>query len=179
MRLGQQTPGTTVPDTDLLDVHGQPVTLYSALAGRPAVLVFYRGAWCPYCNLALATYQAQLLPQLQQRGFELIAVSPQKPDESLSRQETKDLTFIVLSDPGNVLAHRIGFVTTPSPQVIEAALTLGLDLREVNADGTAAVPMPATVVIDASHVVRWIDVHPEFSTRSEVRDILAAVDSGI
>ena len=171
---GVLAPGTTVPDADLLDVHGQPVTLYAALAGRPAVLVFYRGGWCPYCNLALATYQAQLLPELQRRGFGLIAVSPQKPDESLSLQEKKDLKFTVLSDPGNVLADRIGIVMTPSPEVIAAQLKLGLDLTEGNADGTTAIPMPTTVVIDADRVARWIDVHPDYSTRSEVRDILAA-----
>lgn len=139
--------------------------------------MFYRGGWCPYCNIALATYQAQLLPELRRRGFGLIAVSPQKPDESLSLQEKKDLKFTVLSDPGNVLADRIGIVMTPSPEVIAAQLKLGLDLTEGNAGGTTAIPMPTTVVIDADRVVRWVDVHPDYSTRSEVRDVLAAADS--
>jgi peroxiredoxin len=138
------------------------------------VLVFYRGGWCPYCNIALATYQAQLLPELQRRGFGLIAVSPKKPDESLSLQEKKDLKFTV---PGNVLADRSGIVMTPSPEVIAAQLKLGLDLTEGNTEGTRAIPMPTTVVIDADRVARWIDVHPDYSTRSEVRDILAAADS--
>ena len=170
-------PGTTVPDGGLLDVYGQPVTLYAALGARPAVLVFYRGGWCPYCNIALATYQAQLLPELRRRGFELIAVSPQKPDESLTLQEKMGLTFTALSDPGNVLAARFGIVMTPSPDVIEAQLKLGLDLTQGNADGATAIPMPTTVVIDANRVVRWIDVHPDYSTRSEVSDILAAIDA--
>ena len=174
---GILTPGTTVPDSGLLDVHGQPVTLYTALDGRPAVLVFYRGGWCPYCNIALATYHAQLLPELQWRGTGLIAVSPQKPDQSLSLQEKKDLKFTVLSDPGNVLASRLGIVMTPSQEVIDAQLELGTDITEGNADGTTALPVPATVVIDAGHVARWVDVHPDYGTRSEVRDILGAVDS--
>jgi peroxiredoxin len=169
--------GATVPDGELLDVHGRPVTLYAALAGGPAVLVFYRGGWCPYCNIALATYQAQLLPELRRRGFGLIAVSPQKPDESLTLQEKKELTFTVLSDPGNALAARLGIVMTPSPEVIEAQLKLGLDLTQGNADGTITIPMPTAVVIDAGHVARWIDVHPDYSTRSEVSAILAAVDA--
>jgi peroxiredoxin len=131
-------PGAPVPDGELLDVYGQPVTLHAALAGGPAVLVFYRGGWCPYCNIALATYQAQLLPELRQRGFGLIAVCPQKPDESLTLREKKELTFTVLSDPGNVLAARFGIVMTPSPDVIEAQLKLGLDLTQGNADGTTS-----------------------------------------
>jgi peroxiredoxin len=170
-------PGAPVPDGQLLDVYGQPVTLYTALAGGPAVLVFYRGGWCPYCNIALTTYQAQLLPELRRRGFGLIAVSPQKPDESLTLREKKELAFTVLSDPGNVLAARFGIVMTPSPDVIEAQLKLGLDLTQGNADGTTAIPMPTTVVIDADRVVRWVDVHPDYSTRSEVSDILAAIDA--
>jgi peroxiredoxin len=170
-------PGTTVPDGGLLDVYGQPVALYAALGAGPAVLVFYRGGWCPYCNIALATYQAQLLPELRRRGFGLIAVSPQKPDESLTLQEKKQLTFTVLSDPGNVLAARFGIVVTPPPDVIEAQLKLGLDLTQGNADGTTAIPMPTTVVIDAGRVVRWIDVHPDYGTRSEGGDILAAIDA--
>jgi peroxiredoxin len=170
-------PGAPAPDGQLLDAFGLPVTLHAALAGGPAVLVFYRGGWCPYCNLALATYQGQLLPELRRRGFGLIAVSPQKPDESLTLQEKKELTFTVLSDPGNVLAARFGIVMTPSPDVIEAQLKLGLDLTQGNADGTTAIPMPATVVIDADRIVRWIDVHPDYGTRSEVSDILAAINA--
>lgn len=82
-----------VAETGLLDPYGQPTTMYAALAGRPAVLVSYRGGWCPYCNIALAAYQAQLLPELQRRGVGMVAVSPQKPDESLSLQEKQDLRF--------------------------------------------------------------------------------------
>jgi peroxiredoxin len=117
------------------------------------------------------------LPELRRRGFGLIAVSPQKPDESLTLQEKKELTFTVLSDPGNVLAARFGIVTTPSPDVIEAQLKLGLDLTQGNADGTTAIPMPTTVVIDADRIVRWIDVHPDYGARSEVSDILAAINA--
>jgi peroxiredoxin len=168
--------GAGVPDCELFDVHGQPVTLHAALGDRPAVLVFYRGGWCPYCNIALATYQARLLPELRRRGFGLIAVSPQRPDESLTLRQKRELAFTVLSDPGNVLAARFGIVMTPAPEVIAAQLTLGLDLTQINADGATAIPMPATVVIDADRVARWIDVHPDYSTRSEVSDILAAVD---
>ena len=169
--------GTGVPDCELLDVHGQPVTLHATLGDRPAVLVFYRGGWCPYCNIALATYQARLLPELRRRGSGLIAVSPQRPDESLTLRQKRELAFTVLSDPGNVLAARFGIVMTPSPEVIAAQLKLGLDLTQGNADGTTAIPMPATVVIDADRVARWVDVHPDYTTRSEVSDILVAVDA--
>ena len=79
--------GSAIPDGELLDAHGQATTLRAARAGKPAVVVFYRGAWCPYCNVALRKYQANLVPELDARGIALIAVSPQKPDGSLSMAE--------------------------------------------------------------------------------------------
>src|SRR5271155_3155715 len=72
--------GERLPDSDLLDAHGHATTLQTALDGRPAVLVFYRGAWCPYCNIALNAYQAELLGELDRRGVTLVALSPQTPD---------------------------------------------------------------------------------------------------
>jgi peroxiredoxin len=114
--------GVTVPDADLLDVHGAPTTLYRATAGCRSVLVFYRGAWCPHCNIALAAYQTQLLPQLTGRGVELVAISPQRPEGSLSMREKNDLAFTVLSDPGNTLTRYLRIRTQPSADARAAQL---------------------------------------------------------
>jgi peroxiredoxin len=91
-------------------------------------------------------------------------------------QEKNELTFTVLSDPGNQLARQVGVLTAPSTEVRAAQLQLGLDLTAVNADGTVELPMPTTVILDAEHTVRWIDVHPNYSTRSEPMGILVALD---
>jgi peroxiredoxin len=173
---GVSAPGTPMPEGDLLDVHGAPTTLAQVRAGRPAVVVFYRGAWCPFCNIALRTYQAELVPALDERGYAMIAISPQKPDGSLSAAETNELTYAVVSDPGNQLASALGILITPSAEVAAAQQKVGVDLAEHNADGGLTLPMPTTVVVDAAGVIRWIDVHPNYTTRSEVPDILAAVD---
>lgn len=169
-------PGTPLPDAELLDVTGAATTLGATRDGKTAVVVFYRGEWCPYCNLALRTYQAQLVPELNARGVTLIAVSPQKPDGSLSMQEAAQLTFSVLSDPGNQVAGKLGILTGPSADVREAQLRLGLDLTERNADGTITLPLPTVAIVDAGGVIRWIDVHPDYSSRTEVAQILAALD---
>ncbi|MFF7190424.1 peroxiredoxin-like family protein [Streptomyces sp. NPDC008222] len=171
---GTAMPGTPMPDGDLLDVHGKPTSLTQARAGKPAVVVFYRGAWCPYCNVALRVYQAQLVPALAERSVSLIAISPQKPDGSLSVQETNELTFTVVSDPGNQIAKRLGILTSPTAEAREA---LGLDLTEINADGTYTVPMPTTVIVDAGGTIRWIDIHPNYATRTESHQILHELDS--
>jgi len=172
-------PGSRLPDGKLLDAAGQPVTLAQTLGGKPAVIVFYRGAWCPYCNIALRTYQAQLVPALAERGISLIAISPQTPDGSLSTKETKELTFTVLSDPGNQLARQLGILTAPSDGTRAAQLQLGLDLTQVNADGTTALPMPTVVIAGADGTIGWIDVHPDYTTRTEPGQILQAVTETI
>jgi peroxiredoxin len=107
----------------------------------------------------------------------LIAVSPQAPDGSLSTQEKNELTFTVLSDPGNQVAKAVGILSAPSAEARAAQLELGLDLAAVNADGTTGLPMPTTIILDSGHAVRWVDVHPDYTTRSEPDQILAALDA--
>jgi peroxiredoxin len=167
--------GAVLADAELLDASAAATTLYTATGQATSVLVFYRGAWCPYCNIALSAYQAHLLPQLAGRGIRLIAISPQTPDGSLTMRQKHDLAYPVLSDPGNVIARRLGILTQPSGEARAAQLQLGLDLASVNADGTTGLPMPAAVILDGRHTIRWIEVHPDYSTRAEPRQILDAL----
>jgi peroxiredoxin len=166
-----------LPDAELLDAHGQLTTPTAARDGKPAVVVFYRGAWCPYCNLTLRTYQEQLVGPLADRGAVLIAVSPQRPDGSLTMQQTNELTFTVVSDPGNQIAAQLSILTAPTADAQQAQAAMGLDLTAVNADGTHTLPMPTTVIVDTDGVIRWIDVHPNYATRTEPSEILAAYDA--
>ena len=176
---GVAGPGSRLPDGKLLDVGGQPTTLAENLGGKPAVVVFYRGGWCPYCNITLRTYQAQLVPALAERGISLVAIGPEAPDGSLSTKESKELTFTVLSDPGNQIAGQLGILTAPSDGARAAQLQLGLDLTQVNADGTTALPMPTVVIAGADGVIRWIDVHPDYTTMAEPGQVLQAVTETI
>jgi peroxiredoxin len=87
------------------------------------------------------------------------------------------LAYPVLSDPGNQLARQLGILTAPSAETRAVQQQLGLDLAVVNADGTAELPMPSTLILDGGLRMRWLDVHPDYSTRSEVADILDALDN--
>ena len=174
---GIAAPGDAMPDAQLLDPHGAPTTLAAAAGGHSAVVVLYRGAWCPYCNLALRAYQEDLVPYLDQQGIRLVAISPQKPDGSLSAQEKNELTFTVLSDPGNQVATALGVLTAPTDNARAAQRTLGLDLPDANADGTYGVPMPTVAIVDSTGIIRWIDVHPNYTTRTEVADIRNALSA--
>lgn len=169
--------GDVVRDADLVATDGSTTTLSAALGGKAGVLVFYRGAWCPYCNIALQTYQRDLLPKLREEGIALIAISPQTPAGSEQAVTNGGLEFTVLSDPANVLIRELGIVTEPAATAREAHTQLGFDVADSNADATGDIPFPTVLVVDADRTVRFADVHVDYTTRTEVPTILAAVQA--
>lgn len=168
--------GNAFPDGRLVRADGQDSSVASERAGKPLVVVFYRGAWCPFCNIALRAYQDHLVPELRRRGIGFMAISPQLPDGSLTMQEKQQLDFAVVSDPHSAIASALGILTRPTEDAIRAQLDGGLDLTRENADGTAILPMPTTVIVDAHGIIRWIDVHPDYTTRTEPAEVLRALD---
>lgn len=169
--------GTVAPDALLLDASGSPRSLYQAVGDAAAVLVFYRGAWCPYCNIALKHYQQALLPELRARGIELVAISPQTPEGSTAIIGNGELEFTVLSDPSNHLARELGILTEPSAEARAAHTDLGFDVADSNADRTGDIPFPTVLVIDTDRIVRFADIHVDYTTRTEVPTIIAAADA--
>lgn len=167
--------GDRLESFTLIDATGTPVSLEQILNDGAAVIVFYRGGWCPYCNIALRTYQKDLIPQLDRFGARLVAISPQAPDESLSTADKAALTFTVLSDPGNRLAERIGISFQQAEEVLAAQRQLGLDLTQVNAEGATRLPRPTVLIVDRDGVVQFIDVQPDYTARTEVADIISAL----
>jgi peroxiredoxin len=167
--------GDVLSDFTLPDATGRDVTLSELVADGPAVLVFYRGGWCPYCNLALHQYQSELVPQLASYGATLAAISPQKPDESLTTAEKHGLQFAVLSDAGALVAKQLGIAFEPADDVLEAQRALGLDIRDGNADGSPELPMPTVLIVDPARVVKFVDVQVDYTSRTEVPEILAAL----
>jgi peroxiredoxin len=168
--------GETLASFTLNDASGEQVELDQLLETGPVVIVFYRGGWCPYCNLALRTYQQELLPQLAAYDARLVAISPQSPDQSLTTVEKANLEFTVLSDPGSRVAQEIGIVFQQADEVLAAQRTLGLDLALVNAEGSTRLPRPTVLIIDQNRTVRFVDVQPDYTARTEVTDILTALD---
>ncbi|WP_423920734.1 peroxiredoxin-like family protein [Frigoribacterium sp. 2-23] len=169
--------GDTLVGATLVTPAGESVELADLVGEAPAVLVFYRGAWCPYCNLTLKTYQADLLPHLASRGIPLVAISPQTPEASEQSVANGSLDFTVVSDPGNVLSRALGIQTEPSADARAVHTQLGFDVADSNADATGDVPFPTVLVVDEEGVVVFADVHTDYTTRTEVRDILDAVEA--
>ncbi len=168
--------GESAPLFELADATGRPVSLTERLSGGPVVLVFYRGAWCPYCNLTLRALE-QIQGELAARGARLIAISPQRPDDSLSLAEKHGLTFDVLSDPGCATAKLFGLAFEPADYLVDVYSRIGLDLEGANADGGRLLPIPATFVIGADGIITWSLANADYTRRAEPADILAALDA--
>ncbi len=156
--------GDVAPDFALPDTHGHVLALETLLDRGPVVISFYRGGWCPFCNLELRGLQ-RVLPEVAQLGASLVAISPQLPDNSLSTEEKNHLTFPVLSDVGNIVAKRFGIVFT-LPRALIDAKAIGRDLAEINGEaGATQLPMPATFVLDTTGVIRLAFVEEDWSKR--------------
>ncbi|AUZ89143.1 peroxiredoxin-like family protein [Arthrobacter sp. TmT3-37] len=167
--------GDLLPDAVLHDEHGRQVRLGEVLGAAAAILVFYRGSWCPYCSIALKTYQRELRPVVEAFGTRLIAISPQAPETAVAAARAAGLRFELYSDEGNALASRLGIVTVPSAESEAARAALGIDVAGTNMDRTAAIPFPTVVVADATGTIRLIDVRVDYTTRTETYDIIEAL----
>ena len=168
--------GDRLPEVTVVTAEGDERRLADLLGAGPSVLIFYRGAWCPYCNIALRHYEATLVPQLAARGATLVAVSPQTPERSAFTQTSAELSFPAVSDPANTIGTALGIVTAPSAAAQQAHTALGFAVKDSNADDTPNVPFPTVLVLDSDGVVRFVDVHVDYTTRTETPEIVAALD---
>lgn len=170
---GTIQPGATLPSFTMPDAFNKPVTSASLLAKGPVLITFYRGDWCPYCNLALRALQKHA-PAFEAKGVTLVAISPQMPDMGMSTQEKNELKFAVLSDAGNALAKQLGILWTGAREMNDS---WGLDLQKFNGDDSHELPIPTTILVDGEGKVRNIFVEPDFRIRLEPTTALEWVDA--
>ncbi|WP_017325779.1 peroxiredoxin-like family protein [Synechococcus sp. PCC 7336] len=166
--------GDRAPDFTLPNATGAEVKLSDLLAKGPVVLSFYRGQWCPYCNLELRGLQ-ETLAEIAAAGATLVAVSPQTPDNSLSTVEKNALTFEVLSDVGNRVAREYGLVFSLPEELRPIYANFGIDLPAHNGDKTFELPIAATYVIAPDGTVAHAFVEADYTKRLDPTDIVAAL----
>ena len=134
---------------------------------------FYRGGWCPFCNLELWALQ-KILPEIERLGASLVAVSPELPDASLNTLEKHRLQFQVLSDRGNQVARQFGLVFTLPQELRPVYEQFGIDIPPHNGDQSFELPLPATYVIASDGTIRYAFVNSDYTQRAEPSDIIAA-----
>ncbi|WP_243387307.1 peroxiredoxin-like family protein [Bacillus kexueae] len=169
LKEGEKAPNFTLPNAT-----GENVTLYDELQNGPVVLTFYRGGWCPYCNLELRAYQ-RVLDQLKEAGAQLIAVSPQKPDQSLTTQEKNELSFHVLSDTKKEVIQSYNLLFD-FPTYLKDLYKdqLNLDLAKFNEEENPwSLPVPATFIIDQDGTIVKANVDPDYTNRLDPEEVVA------
>ncbi|MCP3030127.1 AhpC/TSA family protein [Halobacillus sp. A1] len=163
--------GEKAPDFTLPDPNGNPISLSNQLSVGPVIVTFYRGGWCPYCNMELREYQ-QILSDIHAAGGELIAISPETPDYSLSTAQKNDLQFHVLSDVGNKTARQFNLVYPLPDYLVDIYKDKGLNVDEHNGDETWELPVSATYVIDREGTIVYEYTKADYKDRAEPSEVL-------
>ena len=166
--------GDRVPDFNLTDPEGNEVSAVDLLAKGPLVISFYRGVWCPYCNMELQALQ-EALPKFEQHGASLVAISPQNPVNSRKSVRQNNLSFPILSDPKNDVAAAFGLRFELPDYLVDLYKSLKNDLPAFNGDGSWTLPMPARYVVGQDGTILYAEVNPDYTRRPEPEDMLPAL----
>jgi peroxiredoxin len=167
--------GDKAPEFTLNDPDGHPVSSRELLAKGPLVISFYRGVWCPYCNLELQALQ-QALPQIAARGANLVAISPQTAPNSRKSQRDNKLEFPILSDEHSKVAASFGLRFSLPDYLIELYKTFKNDLPAFNNDPAWVLPMPARFVIGRDGIIAYAEVNPDYTQRPDPSELLPVLD---
>jgi len=163
--------GDRVPDFVLPNHLGEERRMSELLAQSVVVLNFYRGGWCPYCNMELYALQ-QALPEISTAGATLVAISPELPDKAMDTQARHALEFDVLSDVGNRVTAAFGLTFELPEQLRPIYTKIGIDVPAFNGDDSFILPVPATYVVDSDGVIRHHFVNVDYTQRLEPDDLL-------
>ncbi len=172
LKVGEKAPNFALPNPK-----GETVSLATLLSKGPVVVTFYRGSWCPYCNLQLRALQAKL-PKINELGANLIAISPEVPDGSLTENEINAMDFIVLSDQDAKVASQYGVAWEVPEFLIEhMRIDRKLDLQKINNGNANILPIPGTFILGQDGIVKWNYVNVDYRTRSEPDEIISVLKS--
>ncbi|WP_375560873.1 peroxiredoxin-like family protein [Bernardetia sp. OM2101] len=164
--------GDIAPNFTLPNATGQEVSLTDKTKNGYTIITWYRGGWCPYCNLTLAAWQ-DILPEIKAENIEFLAISPELPDSTLSTKEKNALEFEVLSDVGNKVAKEYGIVFPLDESIREAYKNMGLE--KYNGDASYTLPLAATYIINSENEIVYAFLDADYKKRAEPREVLQKV----
>lgn len=168
--------GQKVANFSLANHRGDTVALTDLLAKGPVIISFYRGGWCPYCNLELKALN-DYLPKFKAHNAQLVAVSPQLPDESLSTAQKNELEFDVLSDVSNTVANQFGLLFTLDERIQTLYTGFGIDFESYYGDKSFKLPLPATYVINQDGIITYAFISEDYTLRAEPEAVLNALQT--
>ena len=170
LKAGQMAPEFTLHDSD-----GNAVSSRALLAKGPLVVTFYRGVWCPYCNIELQALE-EVADEIRARGANIVAVSLQNATSSRKSQRENKLSYPILTDQGGELSREFGLRWTVQDYAQEFFKQFGVDLPAIHNDGEWNLPMPARYVIASNGVIQHAEVNPDYTQRPEPSDLFTVLD---
>lgn len=168
--------GDVAPEFELEDSEGHRVSSRTLIAHGPLVVSFYRGVWCPYCNLELQALEA-VQPEIVARGASLVAISPQTQANGRKSRRDNTLSFPILSDAGSKVAEAFSIKFALNDDLIELYKAFGNDLPRINDDPAWVLPMPARYVIDRQGRIVYADINPDYTRRPDPSELLPVLDT--
>lgn len=162
-----------LPDVGLRTLEEPPITLRDAVGGKPAALVFYRGGWCPYCNLQLSSLRL-IRKDLDALGFQLIAISPDTPAELRKTLDKDALDYRLLSDSSAAAMRAFGIGYQVDAETRKKLSGHGIDLEKVSGERHHVLPVPSVYLVDAKGMLQFSYVHPDYTVRLPEEVVLAA-----
>jgi peroxiredoxin len=169
LKTGDQFPSFTLPNARGVEVDSKTI-----LERGPLVIAFYRGGWCPYCNIELKALQSAL-PEFKTKGAQLLAISPESPDNSLSTVEKNSLEFEVLTDSNNQFAKSINLVYQLPQELVSLYKKFGIDLEDSQDNSSNELPISATYVIDRSGKIIYDFIEEDYKLRADPNEILSVL----
>lgn len=166
--------GDRFPSFTLPNAQGESTSLSSLLDKGKVVLTFYRGGWCPYCNLELKAFQA-VLPEIEAKGATLVAITPETPDNTLSTRDKNELKFEVLTSKNNGLARDLNLVYQLPDDLVTLYKNFGIDLQNSQGNEENELPIAATYIIDQDGTITYDFLAEDYKLRANPQEVLAAL----
>ncbi len=163
--------GDYIPEILLPNAANKNISVQELLLDNKVILSFYRGGWCPYCNLELKALQ-QALPEFEKLGATLVAISPETPDNSLTTSEKNNLSFEVLSDIDNTIAKTFNLAFTLPEDLINVYDGFGIDLEVSNGNVNQQLPIAATYIIDQKGKIIYDFIKEDYKERADPEQII-------
>ena len=171
LKVGERAGNFSLPD-----VYGNTITLSQLLVEGPVILVFYRGGWCPYCNLTLRAWQ-KVLPDIYELGAQVVAISPEKSENNLATIRKNRLDYIVLTDTSSEVARQFGVSFVLPAYLKRLYKTFGLNLEKYNDARTVELPIPATFLINTDQAIQYAYADEDYAQRADPDEILTALSA--
>jgi peroxiredoxin len=170
--------GDSVPDGTLTTLAGKRVSLKTLIVQKPTVLIFYRGGWCPYCNLQMGQL-VRIEPELMKMGYQLLAITPDKPESLRESLEKHGINYTLLSDRTMGLTRQFGLAYRLDPKTLEKMRGFGVDLEKSTGNSLHELPVPAAFVVDTKGVIRFVYDNPDIKVRVNPDDLMKAAKEAL